>query len=75
MDFSILQPPVPRGSFGFSGDATRDPNNLATTGLGTADFLLGSLSEWHQSGSFINDVFQQPGYNFYVQDDFKVSEN
>jgi hypothetical protein len=72
VDFSILQPPVPRGSFTFSGDATRDPNNLATTGLGTADFLLGSLSS-ASIGSFINDVFQQPGYNFYIQDDFKVS--
>ena len=72
VDFSILQPPVPRGLFTFSGDATRDPNNLATTGLGTADFLLGSLSS-ASIGSFINDVFQQPGYNFYIQDDFKVS--
>jgi hypothetical protein len=76
VDFSILQPPVPRGSFGFTGDATRDPNNLSNTGLGTADFLLGAIYDsggGTSIGSFINDVFQQPGYNFYVQDDFKVS--
>jgi hypothetical protein len=72
VDFTILQPPVPRGYFNFSGDATRDPNNLSTTGLGTADFLLGTVSS-STIGSFINDVFQQPGYNFYIQDDFKVS--
>jgi hypothetical protein len=72
VDFSILQPPVPRGQFTFSGDATRDPNNLPTTGLGTADFLLGSVSN-SSIASFINDDFQQPGYNFYIQDDFKVS--
>jgi hypothetical protein len=75
VDFSILQPPVPRGAFNFTGDATRDPNNLTTTGLGTADFLLGTMYGGGnaQISSFINDVFQQPGYNFYVQDDFKVS--
>jgi hypothetical protein len=76
VDFTILQPPVPRGAFTFSGDATRDPNNLSTTGLGTADFLLGAIYDSGGGtaiGSFINDVFQQPGYNFYIQDDFKVS--
>jgi Carboxypeptidase regulatory-like domain/TonB dependent receptor len=75
VDFSILQPPVPRGAFNFGGDATRDPNNLSTTGLGTADFLLGTIYGGGnaQISSFINDVFQQPGYNFYIQDDFKVS--
>jgi hypothetical protein len=76
VDFTILQPPVPRGSFGFSGNATRDPNNLANTGLGTADFLLGLM--YDQGGNTtisttINDVFQQPGIFWYVQDDFKVS--
>jgi hypothetical protein len=77
VNFSILQPPVPRGSFGFSGNATRDPNNLSNTGLGTADFLLGAI--YDSSGgtaiaSFINDQFQQPGYAFYVQDDLKLSK-
>lgn len=77
VDFSILQPPVPRGAFGFSGNATRDPNNLSNTGLGTADFLLGAI--YDQAGntaisSTINDQFEQPGYFFYAQDDFKVSK-
>jgi Carboxypeptidase regulatory-like domain/TonB dependent receptor len=74
VDFSILQPPVPRGSFSFNGNSTRDPNNLSNTGLGTADFLLGAVSGGSQIASFINDEFQQPGYAGYVQDDFKVSK-
>src|SRR5215467_14068487 len=72
VDFSILQPPVPRGRFNFSGDFTRDPANRSDTGLGFADFLLGRVSS-SLVGSFINDTFQQPGYIFYAQDDFKVS--
>jgi hypothetical protein len=72
VDFTILQPPSPRGEFIFSGQFSRDPNNLSDTGLGTADFLLGKVSH-ADIASFINDVFQQPGYFFFVQDDFKVS--
>ena len=40
VNFSILQPPVPKGAFQFSGQFTADPNNVSNTGLGTADFLL-----------------------------------
>ena len=76
VDFSILQPPVPRGAFGFSGNATRDPNNLSNTGLGTADFLLGAIYDSGNTAisSTINDQFEQPGYFFYGQDDFRVSK-
>jgi len=49
-------------------------NNRAATGMGFADFDLGILSNALVS-SFINDTFQQPGYFFYVQDDFKVTTN
>jgi hypothetical protein len=72
VNFSILQPPVPRGFFEFSGNFTRDPNNISSTGLGTADFMLGALTN-AQLGSFINTVFRQPGQFYYVQDDFKVN--
>jgi len=72
VNFSILQPPVPRGSFSFSGQFTADPNNVSNTGLGSADFLLGTLSN-AQLSSFINDVFQQPGQFYFIQDDFKVN--
>jgi len=46
VDFSILQPPVPRGRFNFSGDYTRDAANRSDTGLGFADFLLGKVSSF-----------------------------
>ncbi|HZT40086.1 MAG TPA: TonB-dependent receptor [Bryobacteraceae bacterium] len=72
VNFSILQPPYPRGRFNFNGNFTRDPNNLSATGLGFADFVLGIPSS-SVIGTFINDTFQQPGYFFYVQDDVKVN--
>jgi hypothetical protein len=72
VDFSILQPPVPRGRFQFSGNFTRDAADRSNTGLGFADFLLGSVGS-SLVGSFINDTFQQPGYFFYAQDDYKLS--
>jgi acyl-coenzyme A thioesterase PaaI-like protein len=74
VNFTILQPPYPRGEFNFSGNFTRDPNNQGATGLGAADFLLGALDTSILS-SFIDDTFQQPGQFYYVQDDFKVTKN
>src|SRR5712692_1642208 len=51
VNFTILQPPSPRGYFEFSGQFTRYPDadpthplNVTNTGLGTADFLLGRMS-------------------------------
>jgi len=74
VNFTILQPPVPRGYFGFSGTYTlQNLESAATTGLGTADFLLGAVSGNAQISSFINDVFQQPGQFYYVQDDIKLT--
>jgi len=72
VNFSILQPPTPRGRFSFNGNNTRDPNNRGATGLGFADFALG-IPSTASLASFIDDTFQQPGYFFYVQDDFKVT--
>ena len=72
VNFSILQPPYPKGNFNFSGQFTNDPNNPSNTGLGTADFLTGVIAGSNIS-SFINDVFQQPGMFYYFQDDIKVN--
>ena len=72
VDFSILQPPTPRGRFGFTGNFTRDTNNRGNTGLGFADFIMG-LTDNTRVSSFINDTFQQPGNFFYVQDDLKLT--
>jgi Carboxypeptidase regulatory-like domain/TonB dependent receptor-like, beta-barrel len=73
VDFSILQPPTPRGRLNFSGDFTRDSEDRSNTGLGFADFLLGKVDN-SSLASFINPTFQQPGYFFYAQDDFKLSD-
>ena len=72
VDFSILQPPTPRGRFGYTGNFTRDPNNRGNTGIAFADFMLGMTDNTRVS-SFINDTFEQPGYFFYAQDDLKVT--
>ena len=73
VNFTILQPPYPRGELDFYGNFTRDPNNIANTGLGAADFLLGALDTSILS-SFIDNTFQQPGQFYYIQDDFKVTQ-
>jgi hypothetical protein len=73
MNIPFLQPQWPRGGFTFNGDSTRDPNNLGSTGLGAASFLLGNLSQ-AQISDGVYDTFQQPGYTFFVQDDFKVTK-
>ena len=67
-----MQPTFPQGLSAFGNDFTRDPNNITTTGLGVADFMLGAVGGAGLS-SFVNDVFQQPGYAFFMQDDFKVT--
>ncbi len=72
VNIDFLQPIAPRGVFSFSGNFTRDPNNISSTGLGTADFLLGNLT-FATITSSENDVFQQPGYGLFVQDDYKVN--
>jgi hypothetical protein len=72
VNFSILQPPYPRGEIGFSNSSTSQYSDQGNTGLSFADFLLGKVDN-AQIGSFINDTFQQPGYFFFVQDDFKVT--
>ena len=80
VNFTILQPPSPRGYFDFNGNFTRYPDpdpthplNITNTGLGTADFLLGAINQ-AQVASFINDTFQQPAFFLYVQDDYKVTK-
>src|SRR5215831_12313211 len=72
VNFSIVQPPTPRGRFTFNGNFTRDSADRNNTGLGFADFVLGRMNSALLS-SFINDTFQQPGYFFYAQDDIKVT--
>jgi hypothetical protein len=73
VNFTILQPPYPRGELNFSGNGTHDGNPDNDSGLGAADFLLGRLDSAILS-SFIDDTFQQPGQFYFLQDDFKVTK-
>jgi hypothetical protein len=73
VNFTILQPPYPRGELNFSGNGTHDANPDNDSGLGAADLLLGRLDSAILS-SFIDDTFQQPGQFYFVQDDFKVTK-
>lgn len=72
VNFSFEQPIAPRGSFSFSGNFTRDPNDVAATGLGVADFALGALTQAVITSSE-NNHFQEPAYFAFVQDDYKVN--
>ncbi|MGB8481475.1 MAG: TonB-dependent receptor [Acidobacteriaceae bacterium] len=73
VDFSFLQPIAPRGNFSFSGNFTRDPNNLSGTGLGVADLALGIPTQSEITSSE-NDHFQEPAYAAFVQDDVKATD-
>ncbi|PYT27863.1 MAG: TonB-dependent receptor [Acidobacteria bacterium] len=73
VNFTILQPPYPRGELNFTGNFTHDADQNHDSGLGAADLLLGTLDSAILS-SFIDDTFQQPGQFYYVQDDFKVTK-
>jgi hypothetical protein len=72
VNFSFEQPIAPRGAFTFSGNLTRDPNNVANTGLGAADFSLGLLTQ-AQITTSENNHFQEPAYFAFWQDDYKVN--
>jgi hypothetical protein len=44
------------------------------TGLGLADFMLGDMSDFHQTNATPDDL-RQWGFSAYVQDSFKISSN
>jgi hypothetical protein len=65
---------ISSGNFNFSGIATRNPADAASTGLGYADLLFGLPASWNvteyaETGSHINNVAA------FVQDDYKVRTN
>ena len=74
VNFSILQPPTPRGRFNFNGNFTRDSERSQQHRPGLRRLRCWAAEQLARSSSFINDTFQQPGYFFYAQDDFKVSK-
>ncbi len=73
VNFSFEQPIAPRGSFAFSGQFTRDPNNPNNTGAGVADFLLG-IEDYGSITTSENNHFREPAYYSFIQDDYKVKK-
>ncbi len=70
--FDLFQIPAPRGSVGFSGEFTQDPEDRETTGDALADALLGLVSQADISN--ISDVKNRTGvFGAFVQDDFRVT--
>ena len=65
---------VDAGDFGFTGQYTAQNPNLATTGSGLADFILGDVENWgakNQQTSYMRLKSPQ----LFVQDDFKLRPN
>jgi hypothetical protein len=73
--FNTLRPDYPSGDFSFSRAYTQGPNPAvasATSGYGLATFLLGAPT----GGQFTQGpalAASQKSYNWYLQDDWKVS--
>ncbi|MBV6430952.1 MAG: hypothetical protein IANPNBLG_01074 [Bryobacteraceae bacterium] len=65
----------PRGSFGFSGQATQNPSAAPNTGFGMADYLLGLVRT--SAGSLGLAVAQLRGTRqyYYIDDSWKLHSN
>ena len=61
-------------SLTFSGAFTRSGYNVTSTGLGYADFLLGTVSSWNAGYTPLTGA-RQKNPQVFVQDDFKVLPN
>jgi len=70
--FDLFQIPFPRGSLGFSGEFTLDPENPEESGDGLADAFLGLVSQADISN--ITDVENRTNvFGAFVQDDYRVN--
>jgi hypothetical protein len=61
-----------RGLFNFNGVFSQDPLRRAATGSAMADFVLGLANDGIRSNPIIGTLRHQ-AYQFYVQDDWKVT--
>lgn len=62
----------PRGTFTFTGAATRGGTNSATTGSDLADFLLGVPDSSAIAFGNADKYFRQPIYDLYASDDWRI---
>jgi Carboxypeptidase regulatory-like domain/TonB dependent receptor len=61
------------GNFGFTSDATNDPQNTATTGQPLASYLLGLPNSALRNVGQTAAIMRKHDYSGFVQDDWKVS--
>ncbi|MBI3695041.1 MAG: TonB-dependent receptor, partial [Acidobacteria bacterium] len=62
-----------RGSVSFTGALTADPQNRGRTGVSLADMLLGLPLTANGSPTPLAGNFNNFGYYFFLQDDWKIS--
>ena len=71
---STYAPNVARGTFGFTGTYTNNPQHTSGTGSAVADLLLG-VANTVTAGNFNQVVERGHYYGGYVQDDWKIMRN
>jgi hypothetical protein len=73
--FNDLFQQDPRGTFTFTGAATRNGGNSATTGSDLADFLVGVPDASGIAFGNADKYLRQPVYDLYAADDWRVLSN
>lgn len=63
------------GNFGFTSDATNDPQNTGTTGQPLASYLLGLPNSALRNVGQTAAIMRKHDYSGFIQDDWKVSSN
>ncbi len=61
------------GNFHFTGDATNDPQNIATTGQSMASYLLGLPNQALRNVGETAAIMRKHDYSGYIQDDWKAT--
>jgi outer membrane receptor protein involved in Fe transport len=61
------------GNFNFTGDATNDPQNTATTGQSMASYLLGLPNAALRNIGDTAAIMRKHDYSAFVQDDWKLT--
>ncbi len=74
-EFAIYQPAEPRGTLNFGSQFTDNPGSITsgTGGSGFASFMLG-IADGGSISNAVNIDYFRPNWNFYGQDDWKISK-
>ena len=74
-EFAIYQPAEPRGTLNFGSQFTDNPGSTisGTGGSGFASFMLG-IADGGSISNAVNIDYFRPNWNFYGQDDWKITK-